>query len=147
MGLIVLLNIIPLQLQQPLPESNPIDRARVDLAERDRHRRATHRGVSPRFNAEACDGDPDPKARGPQEKPHCGADQARWWEWRRTRPEPTRPATICRPDGRSIARGQWLRGRVGDNDEKEQWSRHALPCSNAHLTIGLRAHNLRLFAQ
>jgi hypothetical protein len=44
-GLIFLLNIIPLQLQQPLPEPNPIDRARGDLAERAmtgaRHRRAT----------------------------------------------------------------------------------------------------------
>jgi len=30
-GLIVLLNIIPLQLQQPLPEPNPIDRGRGDL--------------------------------------------------------------------------------------------------------------------
>jgi hypothetical protein len=34
-GLMVLLNIIPLQLQQPLPEPNPIDRARGDLAKRD----------------------------------------------------------------------------------------------------------------
>jgi hypothetical protein len=37
------------------------------------------------------DGDPDPKARGPQEKPHAGADQLRRWGWRRTRPEPIRP--------------------------------------------------------
>ena len=34
-GLMVLLNIITLQLQQPLPKPNPIDRARGDLAERD----------------------------------------------------------------------------------------------------------------
>jgi hypothetical protein len=33
------------------------------------------------------------EARGPREKPHCGADRARWWEWRRTRSEPTRVRT------------------------------------------------------
>ncbi len=34
------------------------------------------------------------QARGPRETPHCGADRARRWGWRRTRPEPTRPAVI-----------------------------------------------------
>ncbi len=34
------------------------------------------------------------QARGPREKPHGGADQARWWGWRRTRSEPTRLALI-----------------------------------------------------
>src|SRR5260370_3072541 len=54
-GLMVLLNIIPLQLQQPLPEPNPIDRARGDLAERDDEGSspATLRDVSPRFEAGA----------------------------------------------------------------------------------------------
>jgi hypothetical protein len=28
----------------------------------------------------------------PRETPHGGADRARRWEWRRPRPEPTRPA-------------------------------------------------------
>ena len=43
-------------------------------------------------------GDPDPKARGPQETPHGGADQARWWGWRRTRLEPTRSTAISSTD-------------------------------------------------
>ena len=47
----------------------------------------------------AADGDPDPKARGPREKPHDEADRARWWGWRRTRPEPTRSAIIGRLHG------------------------------------------------
>jgi hypothetical protein len=34
------------------------------------------------------------KARGPRETPHCGADRARRWGWRRTRSEPTRSAAI-----------------------------------------------------
>ena len=34
------------------------------------------------------------QARGPRETPHCGADRARRWGWRRTRSEPTRPAVI-----------------------------------------------------
>ncbi len=29
------------------------------------------------------------KARGPQETPHCGADQVRRWEWRRSRLGPS----------------------------------------------------------
>lgn len=29
------------------------------------------------------------EARGPRETPHSGADQSRWWGWRRTRSEPT----------------------------------------------------------
>ena len=31
----------------------------------------------------------------PRETPHCGADRARWWGWRRTRSESTRPACIA----------------------------------------------------
>ena len=34
------------------------------------------------------------QARGPRETPHCEADRARRWGWRRTRSEPTRPAVI-----------------------------------------------------
>ncbi|MDE0204137.1 MAG: recombinase family protein [Rhodospirillaceae bacterium] len=34
------------------------------------------------------------QARGPRETPHCGADRARRWGWRRTRSEPTRPVAI-----------------------------------------------------
>ena len=34
------------------------------------------------------------QARGPRKTPHCGADRARWWGWRRTRSEPTKPAAI-----------------------------------------------------
>ena len=44
----VLLNIITLQLQQPLPEPNPIDRARGDLAERD------DGGLSPSGDTSRC---------------------------------------------------------------------------------------------
>jgi hypothetical protein len=55
-GLIVRLNIIPLQLQQPLLEPNPIDCARSDLAERDDGGSSPSgdtRDISPRFNAGA----------------------------------------------------------------------------------------------
>jgi hypothetical protein len=47
-GLMVLLNVITLQLQQPLPEPNPIDRARGDLAERD------DGGLSPSGDTSRC---------------------------------------------------------------------------------------------
>ena len=47
-GLMVLLNIITLQLQQPLPKPNPIDRARSDLGERD------DGGLSPSSDTSRC---------------------------------------------------------------------------------------------
>ncbi len=38
--------------------------------------------------------DPDPKARGPRETPHCGADQLWWRGWRRSCLEPARPIEL-----------------------------------------------------
>ena len=64
-------------------------------------------------------GDPDPKARGPREKPHIGADQSWWWGWRRTRSEAHQAQTgillpaltpkwkVGAPGGRRRSRVAW----------------------------------------
>lgn len=52
------------------------------------------------------------QARGPQETPHCGADRARRWGWRRTRSEPTRSARVFA--GRAAAK---RRRYLNDKDE------------------------------
>ena len=50
------------------------------------------------------------QARGPRETPHCGADRARRWGWRRTRSEPTRPAAIGPAEGTAGPRPSPSRG-------------------------------------
>src|SRR5687768_8560454 len=86
-------------------------------------------------------GDPDPKARGPWETPHGGADRAWWWRRRRPRPGPPTAPGYLKPRNDApaktlevIAGGAPLQRRVilsFQHPMTRDWSR-APPAKSLH---------------
>jgi hypothetical protein len=67
---------------------------------------------------------------GQREKPHCGADRARRWEWRRTRSEPTRPVELSPAACRRVAPAWRIKGvSAGSAPPARPKERRAVPHS------------------